>query len=317
MMAALGNRLEVHFSVYYASDKRSKLLRLWAMCLAIWRHRRQADYVLIDVYSSLNFWYAWVAARLCRWFRLPYIAYLHGGNLPARLEHWPKACSAIFSHSAANVAPSTYLQTAFQQKGFKVKVIPNFINLRDYPFPLRQTCAPRLLWVRAFEKTYNPEMAVQVLAALAKTNPDARLCMVGADKDGSLLQCQQLAAALGVAAQIEFPGQLAKTAWISRANTCDIFLNTTHFDNTPVSVLEAMALGLPVVSTDAGGMPFLLEQGKDGLLSPVGDVGAMVKNIQHLLDDSLSAAMMRQHARQKVEQFDGDRVIGLWLKLLS
>ena len=94
-------------------------------------------------------------------------------------------------------------------------------------------------------------------------------------------------------------------------------LNTTNFDNMPVSVIEAMALGLPIVSTNVGGMPYLVRDGVDGILLPPNDEKAMARAIQDLLADPESAGKMAENARKKVEGFDWREVAEQWRELLG
>ncbi|MFN0212928.1 MAG: glycosyltransferase family 4 protein [Saprospiraceae bacterium] len=312
-----GTMLEAHFKVFYASKKRNKVLRMLDMAATYLLKNRQVDLVIIAVYSTLNFYYAWVMALLCRILGTPYIAYLHGGNLPARLQHSPRMSSAIFNHSLANVAPSGYLNAAFEQNGYQARLIPNFIKLEDYPFKERIQFRPRFLWVRSFEQTYHPEMTIRVFAEIQKKHPEAVLCMVGPDNDGSLKKCQQLARELSIQKRVSFMGRLPKEAWVALATDYDIFISTTHFDNTPISVIEAMALGLPVVSTNVGGIPYLLTQLQTGLLSPDNDIPSMVENIQNLLASSDLAHTISRNARLKAESFDWKIVEEQWLNLLN
>lgn len=316
-MEVHGALLESHYRVIYASGKRPKLLRMLEMIQVLLHHRKSVDYVLIMVYSTLNFNFAWVMALLCRCLKKPYIACLHGGNLPARLQDSPSRSRHIFQYSKANIAPSGYLQNAFEQAGFVCECIPNPIQLNHYPFLYRTKYRPKLLWVRAFDKTYHPEMAIEVLAVLRKKYPEAALWMVGPDKDGSLAICQELVKSLALEPHVTFTGSLSKSQWVALSTQLDIFLNTTRHDNTPVSVLEAMALGLPVVSTSVGGMPYLIESGKNGLLSPEGNVMAMVENIQLLLESAEKAQAICLQARKKVEGFDWAQLEQAWLKLLQ
>ncbi len=287
------------------------------MLWAVMRHGRNEQSVIIDTYSTLNFYYAIASGMLCRWFGISYCCVLRGGNLPARLRKNPRLCKLLFSNAMENIAPSGYLQEAFQQAGYRTRIIPNFIPIDKYPFLQRQQLRPRLLWVRAFDSTYNPQMAIQVLQQLSLRFPDAELCMVGPDKDGSKAACEHLAQVLGLTDRVRFTGQLSKLEWIALSADYDIFINTTNFDNTPVSVIEAMALGLPVVSTNVGGMPYLIAHGQEGLLVDEGDVAGMTAAIARLLEEEEFAAQLIRQARSKAKTFDTEHVIAQWKKLLN
>jgi glycosyltransferase involved in cell wall biosynthesis len=180
-----------------------------------------------------------------------------------------------FDHAYVNVSPSEYLKFHFEKFGISnVICIPNSINLSDYSFKERQNFAPNILWVRAFAEIYNPKMAIDVLHLLQKKHPEATLTMVGSDKDGSLEITKKYANLLNL--NVTFTGKLSKKEWTNLAQNHDVFINTTHFDNTPVSVLEAIALGLPVVSTNVGGLPFLLTHQKNAFLVNDSDSSEMI-----------------------------------------
>jgi glycosyltransferase involved in cell wall biosynthesis len=183
---------------------------------------------------------------------------------------------------------------------------------------LRTRPRPRLVWLRAFHETYNPRLAPQVVALLAREFPETRLTMFGPDKgDGSQGATLRLAAELGVADRITMPGKVAKSAVASCLNTGDIFLNTTNIDNTPVSVLEAMACGLCVVSTNVGGIPYLLEHEGDALLVPPDDPQEMAAAVRRVLTEQHLAARLSRRARQTAEQFDWSEVLPQWETLLT
>lgn len=313
----LGPCLEERYEVHYASARRSRLMRLAEMLGTIIALRHRVSVVLIDTYSTLSFLYALIAARLCRLFSIPYIPILHGGNLPSRLERSPRASADLFHHAHINVAPSAYLQRAFRRRDYPVIRIPNIIALDDCPFRRRDACRPRLLYVRGFAAVYNPLMAVRVLAQLLTHYPDADLCMIGPDRDGMLEAAKGLAARLGCADRITFTGQLDKRDWHHRSEDYDILVNTPDFDNMPVSVIEAMALGLPVVSTNPGGIPDLIEDGTDGLLVPCGDAQTMAERIGYLVENPDVAVALADNARRKAELFDWRVVKSLWFELLD
>ena len=139
--------------------------------------------------------------------------------------------------------------------------------------------------------------------------------MVGPEVDGSLKRAEKLSEHLNV--KTTFTGKLDKAMWRSLSDNFNIFINTTNFDNTPVSVIEAMALGLPVVSTNVGGMPYLIEDGITGLLVPPNNSEAMTKAIEKLISNPALAATISLNARKQVEAFDWDIVKHQWLKLLK
>ena len=308
---------EEGYDVVSASEKKHKIGRLLDMLWVTLKRRKRYDIVLIDTYSTANFYYAWCVSQLCRLLGKSYIPILHGGNLEVRLREHPKKSRAIFANAKTMVAPSLFLKEVFSRYGYeKVRYIPNTILLEHYVFKHRSKLTPKLLWVRAFAHIYHPKMAVQVLHRLRERGHDASLCMVGPEKDDSSFEdTRQLADELGVA--VTYTGKLSKEAWISMAAEYDIFINTTNFDNTPVSVIEAMALGLLVVSTNVGGIPYLVTHGKDGLLVKPEDPDEMAYAIERLLEDSRLSGQLAVDARKKVEGFDWQAVKEQWKALLN
>lgn len=318
VIETLGRQLEeAGFGVYSTGTLKNQHLRLLQMLYKTFTTGRKVDYILIDTYSTSAFWYAYMTGRLARFLGTKYILILHGGDLPARLTRSKRSCDKLFKRSYANVAVSGYLQNSFETHGYPVMMIPNNIDISNYTFKLREHLKPALLWVRAFSKIYNSIMAVDVLSELLKTYPDAELCMVGPDKDGSLKEFTKYAGKKGIDSHIKITGKLTREEWTRLSERYDFFINTTNVDNTPVSVIEAMALGLIVVSTNPGGIPFLLEAEKEAKIVNVGDAAAMSKEISYMIENPSVAREISRAARLKAESFDSERVMKLWTKLLT
>jgi len=305
------------YGMYYASNKKNLLFRVVEMLYAVMRYRKSVDYVLIDTYSKKSFYGTVLVSLLCRFLDVRYINILRGGNLPVRLNNSPKTTRVVFNNAYKLVAPSGYLKYEFEKKGYKPVLIPNNINIGEYNFKHRSSIKPKILYVRSFASIYNPEMAIIALNILIKRYPDAKLCMVGPDKDGTLASCKDLATNYGIERSIRFTGVLSKQEWHMLSSDYDIFINTTNIDNTPVSVIEAMALGLPVVSTNVGGLPFLLEDGEDALLVNSDNPQEMTDAICRLIEDSKLSGKLSTKAREKVELFDWNKVKLLWNELLN
>ncbi|MDR5589723.1 glycosyltransferase family 4 protein [Christiangramia sp. SM2212] len=329
----IGNKLEKHgqsptsadilpelfriegLDVLVFSAKKNKVLRFLDITSHILKHAPSSKFVLIDTYSTLNFWIAVWSGFLCFLLRLNYVTILRGGNLSYRLRNNKNTSKFLFSNSYKNIIPSKFLYEQFHTHGIpNLEYIPNNIDINKYPFLKRLSPTPKLLWVRAFAEIYNPKMAILVLERVLKNYPEAELCMVGPEKDGSLKAAKKLAQEKGL--PVSFTGKLDKKDWIKLSKEYDIFVNTTNIDNTPVTVMEALALGLPVVSTNVGGLPYLIKNNITGILVEPANILAMASGIERLIEDRRLAENLSYNGRKYVEKFDWKKVKALWMELL-
>jgi len=199
---------------------------LHLMIYKTFKYCKKVDYVLIDTYSTKNFWYAFLISQLCRSLKIKYIPKLHGGNLPNRIVRSKFFSDLIFNHAYVNIAPSYYLYETFKNSGYtNLKYIPNTIELQLYKESVKEFKAPKLLWVRSFSKIYNPLMAVKVFIKIKKDFPDAQLCMVGPKKDESYSKTVQFVKKNKV--KVLFTGKLSKEEWIDLSKEYNIFINKT------------------------------------------------------------------------------------------
>lgn len=302
---------ETGYKVNYASSELNIAKRFFEMIYAIIKFGKQSDFVLIDTYSTLNFYYAFFCSQLCRIINVPYIPLLHGGNLAERLENSPIMSNLIFENAYRNIAPSEYLKCKFEAKGYdNIEVIPNNINLADFPFLPRIISEPKLIWVRALAEIYNPMMALEVLQVLQKKFPKASLIMVGPDKENMLSRLENFA--LSEKLNVKFSGKLSRKEWSEIAKDCNILINTSSFDNMPVSLLEASALGLFVVSTEVGGIPYIFKNLETALLSPANNAEEMAENIKKLLADQEMQRFLQSNSKEFVQQFDWQIIKNKW-----
>jgi glycosyltransferase involved in cell wall biosynthesis len=318
---SVGEDLAAHlvksgYRVALTSRKRSRYLRTIDMLSTAWRSRRDYDVAQVDVYSGNAFRWAEWATKILLTARKPVILTLHGGNLPEFAERNPRRVARLLSSAVAVTAPSQYLASAMRGFRSDIRVIPNSIDVDLYVYNERQSLLPSLVWVRAFHRIYDPTLAVRVLAQIAEKWAQAHLTMFGPDKDGSLEVARSEAARLGVLSRISFPGHINKSEIPARIAEGHVFLNTATIDNTPVSVIEAMASGLPVVSTKVGGIPYLLEDEKTGMLVPRGDSTAMAAAVMKLLENPSLAKSISRSARLRAETFRWENIRANWEELL-
>ena len=126
-----------------------------------------------------------------------------------------------------------------------------------------------------------------------------------------------LADEMGVLDKVTFTGMLPKTEWIELSQNYDIFINTTNLESFGVSVIEAAACGLPIVTTNVGELIYLYKDGEDALLVEKDDAHNMVKKITSIIEDKILAENLSKQARKKAEGFEWETVKLQWDNLIT
>ena len=306
------------WEILTTSDKPARVRRLADMVATVVSRRRGYDLATVDVFSGLAFSWAETVCAVLQALGKPYVLVLHGGMLPEFARKWPRRVRRLLRSSGAVVAPSGYLRERMTPYRESLTLLPNALDLSRYTPRQRAQPGPCILWARAFHEIYNPTLAARVVRALAEEFPDVRLTMLGPDRgDGSRERFIAAAKDLGVSGRIEMPGGVPKDdvpRWMDKA---DIFLNTTGVDNVPVSVLEALACGMCVVSTNVGGLPYILRHEENALLVPPADVRAMGDAVRRVLKEPGLPARLSEGARMSAAQFDWSVILPRWESLLT
>jgi glycosyltransferase involved in cell wall biosynthesis len=304
-----------HYQVSAASGLPNRAARLGDILLSILRNRN-FDIQCLEVYGGRSFVVEDVASWLGKLVGQRVVMILHGGAMPDFMRRYPRWTRRVLRRADAVVTPSPYLARAAAAVPVHPRVIPNVVDLSVYPHRLRKMVRPRLFWMRTFHPVWNPEMALRVLHLLLPRFADASLVMAGEDR-GYQRRAEQLALQLGVAERVRFAGFLGPRDKTREADACDIYINTNRVDNMPVAVLEAWALGLPVISTCVGGIPDFIRDSETGLLVPDNDAAAMAKAVERLCSDSGLAGRLSANGREKAERCSWDNVRAEWEALFA
>ena len=315
----LAERLtEAGWEVITTSSKLRQILRLVDMLGTILREKNRYAVAQIDVFSGKAFIWSELCTCLLKHLNKPIILTLHGGGLPEFGLRYPKRIQRVLKAGKVVVTPSPFLQEALSQYRADIRLIPNPIDLSASIYRHREQAEAKLIWVRSFHEIYNPSLAVRVIKKLVEEFPDIQLVMVGPDKgDGSLEHTLSLVEELGVKERIEIIGSIPHTLvpeWLDKG---DIFINTTNYDNTPSSLMEAMANGLCLVSTNVGGILWLVEDGKDALLVPPDDANAMAEAVRRVLTEPGLAGKLSEAGRRRAEGFDWSVILPQWETLFE
>ncbi len=308
----------VGWQVFTTSAWPWRRIRPVEMLWSIWYLRNRFNVAHVDVFSGPAFRWAEASVWLLKRLGKPTVITLHGGNLPDFAQAHEKRVRRLLNTADYVTTPSSYLLAHMRRFRPDILSIPNPIFLDAYNYRLRTSLQPNLVWLRAFHEMYNPIMAVDVVDTLRTAFPSIKLTMIGRDKgDGSLEATRSLIVARGLEAHIEIVGSVPKDMVSNWLDKGDVFINTTNIDNAPISVLEALAAGLCVVSTNAGGIPYLLNDGNDALLVPSADVLGMANAIASLLRDASLAERLSRTALETSKRYDWQTVLPQWKALLT
>jgi glycosyltransferase involved in cell wall biosynthesis len=302
------------YATEIVSRKKNKVFRLLEICFAICFTK--ANIILIDVYSGQAFLITEIASWVATVFKKKQIFTLHGGGLHYFYEKHPMRVNNAFKRAFVITTPSTMLKSFFESKGFSILLIPNSIELTRFPFKRDQVIPNSILWVRAFDTIYNPEVAVEALAKLTSKFPGIKLTMVGPDK-GRMDFAKETARKLNVLNLVEFVGPIPNDELYKYYNTHEVFINTTSLESFGVSLLEAASCGIPIVSTKVGEIPKMWNNGTEMLMIDSIDGALMAAEIEKLLNDKELAKQISNNAFKKVELFNWVNIKPKWIDLLK
>ena len=210
------------------------------------------------------------------------------------------------------VVPSEYRREIFERHGFRVRVIPNVVDLSGFRFRRRAELAPRLLSTRNLEPHYGVDTTLEAFALLKRRYPEATLTIAGSgSQEGAL---RRTASQMRVEA-VRFVGRVEPRDMPRLYDEHDIFVNSSLVDNQPLSILEAFAAGTPVVSSSSGGIPMMVQDGETGLLVPPRDPEAMAGAIGSLLEDPKRAGLMARKALEKAGEHSWPKVRDRWVSV--
>jgi len=207
------------------------------------------------------------------------------------------------------VVPSEYLREVFARHGYRSRVIPNVVNTSDFRYRERRPARPHLVSTRNLERHYRVDNTLEAFALIQARYPQAILSVAGYGREETRLR--ELATSLKLAG-VRFLGRVAPAELPALLDQADVFVNSSIVDNQPVSVLEAFAAGLPVVSTPTGDIANMIRDGETGLLVPPGDPAAMAKAVISLLENPNRARELARRAHAELEKYTWAHVSKRW-----
>jgi len=289
------------------------VFRLVPYVIRLWRVAGQVDVFHIMANSGWSWHlYAVPAVWIARIRGTPSVVNYRGGEAETFLGRSGVVVLKTLRGAGALAVPSGYLQQVFGRRGVPSEVVPNIIDLERFrpAGAAQRPGSAHLVVARNLEPIYDIATALRAFALVHEHLPEARLTVAGSGPEGEALQGQ--ATELGIADAVDFCGRLDRDRMAELYRSASVVLNPSRVDNMPNSILEAMASGAPVVSTDVGGVPFIVRNGVTGLLVAAEDHPAMAAAVRRVLAEPDLAERLRAAALADVQQYTWPRVRQRW-----
>lgn len=276
---------------------------------------RLATYDVVHVFSAsyASFLLAPVPAMLAaRLLDKRVVLHYHSGEAEDHLAHWGSMVHPWLKLADEIVVPSVYLRDVFAKFGYRARVIPNVVDLAMFDYRERRPLRPRLLSTRNLEPYYRVDVIVEAFARFRTEHQDATLTIAGYGSQEPKLRAM---AAQLTDGGVRFVGKVSP-AWMPRLYAdSDIFLNASEVDNQPVSILEAFASGLPVITTPTGDIPSMVRHGETGLLVPPEAPNAMARALADTINRPERALQMAEQAHAELHRFTWKSVRDSWMSV--
>ena len=273
-------------------------------------------YDVIHVFSA-SYWSFLLAPTpailIGKWLGKRVIVNYRSGEAEDHLRRWPRTAIPTLLRADAVVTPSGFLVDVFARYGVRAESISNFVDDAAVRLRRRTSLGPVFLSNRNFQALYNVPCVLRAFAVIQGRIPEARLIVIGDGPERA--HVHDTAHALRLR-NVEFVGAVPPTEMGRWYDEADVYLNASDIDNMPNSIIEAFACGLPVVTSRAGGIPYVVDHERNGLLVECGDHEGLAAAALRLLEDRvLAQRLITEGLRDVEQQYTWDAVSDRWATL--
>lgn len=280
---------------------------LWRLGLPCRLHKVARGYDVLHIHccSGWGFLPAVVGVTVGRWLRKRIVLTYHGGGGEKFFAKHSRLVKHYLMRTDANIVLSGFLGKIFDKYRLPYTIIPNIIELDGRHYRERTEIKPHFICTRAHEPLYNIPCILRAFQKSLTEMPEATLTLVG---DGSQHEALMAMVDKMGLMNVTFTGHVDNNEIYRYLDEADILLSAPNIDNMPVSLLEAMNAGLLVVSSRVGGVPFLLEEGRTGLLFEDDDEGDLADTIRWALHNQEKSIRIIRQAHASVAHYRWDSI---------
>lgn len=261
---------------------------------------RRYDVFHIHACSDRGFLPAILGINIGRLLKKRIVLTFHGGGAEGFFKRKQGLVKRYLSRTSANIVLSRFIGRVFDQYGIPYTVIPNMLESDDSAFRARTEIKPKFIGIRSFTETYNIKCTLKAFDAVLKKYPDASLTLLG---DGPLRTELEQYVSDQHLQNVTFVGQVPNTEIYRYLDDADIMVSSSRFDNMPVSVLEGFKAGLLVISSNVGGVPYMIEDGKNGLLFDSDNDVQMAEKMITAVEQPEASLRMIENARHCLDDY--------------
>lgn len=285
------------------------LFRLFPFARRLWRGTRGAELVHVMANSGWAWHFFAAPAIWIAWMRgVPVVVNYRGGDADAFFARQFRFIRPTLARAGIVVVPSAFLNAIFAKYGVATSIVPNIVNLDAFCPAAALPDKPHLLVTRNLEPIYDVGVVIRAFAIVAGRHAEARLTVAGSGPERDMLE--RAAAELGVANRIRFTGRVDNSELPAFYRAASVVVNASLIDNLPISLLEAMASGVPIATTDVGGIPYVVQDEVTALLVPARDPVALANAVLRLIEDRPLALRLREAGIEAAQRYAWPNVRG-------
>ena len=265
------------------------------------------DYDVLHVHTCSHWGFmttvlgVWAGKRLKKKVVVTY----HGGGAEQFFSRHPRLVKKYLCQTDANIVLSGFLGNVFDKFQIPYTVIPNIVEFEEGRFCSRATIEPKFISIRTLSPLYNIECIIKAFKVVKKACPSARLTIVG---DGPSRDSLEQFVRSESIQDVTFVGRVDNARIYEYLNQSDIMLSAPRIDNMPVSVLEGFNAGLLVISSNVGGVPYMIEDEVNGLLFESNDYMALAEKMMWALSHQDESHNMIDNAKEAVKLYSWECV---------
>ena len=284
---------------------KDSLLRRLGLFLRLRKVARSYDVLHIHCCSGWGFLPAVLGVTVGRRMKKRVVLTYHGGGGEKFFARHSRLVKHYLTRTDANIVLSGFLGNLFDQYGLPYTIIPNIIELEEKLFCQRETLKPNFICIRAHEPLYNIPCILRAFQKVLTELPKATLTLVGDGSQHAALQ--QMANDMGLH-NVTFTGRVDNSEIYHYLDQADIMLSAPTVDNMPVSLLEAMNAGLLVISSNVGGVPYMIENKHTGFLFESNNHEELAQKMLYAIEHPDESQTIIEQAHIDVNRYRWDNV---------